>query len=1196
MKKYSLGLLFILVLNVQMGLSQTIAPSTGNFNKLAALDNSFPSPKFLKIGNEKSVDKEPLPVRYPMPADANKKYQPDSLKNNNQSNSVTAVSPVAINNFLGINDNATTIPPDVHGEAGPNHLMVVHNSEFLVSDKAGVQLAKLSSSSFWAGVSPDGAGDPHVHYNKYINRWIMIAQSNTSATSALLVAVSQTSDPTGNWARYALDVDATNTNWFDYPLVGYNQNWLVVAANSFTVATNAFAGSQIYIFDMASLSAGAAVNMGVNAQVIQNTTTQGGSLSPVTVFETGTPSNTMNILQTWNGGSSALRLTTLTGNIPTVTWNTGAAVFPIGSTPWAGNSGIANNNSSPQATEPRLINSGDNRMCNTVMVNGKIWGVHHVFLPQAAPDRAVIQWWQLQTNGVVLQNGFIDNLVPEVHRTYPSIAVNASEEVLIGYSKSTNRSFVSGAYSFRNTSTPINTMDDEVVYKNGVATYWKDFGAGRCRWGDYSNTCLDPVSGRFWTLQEIANTRNGAGAVDNDSRWASWWAEVAPSAPAASVFFVNSSFNSSETGTTGTCPRYKDIIIPVGINGSALGNATLTFSGSGSMVNGQDYQILTPTLTYINGDNAIKNITVRIFDDVEVEANETLNISYSISGAGVTAATTGQLTSIYITNDDVTPAAFNVVNNSLGLLTTNLGNSSIFKGATASQEKMQNLYLASDMLSAGFGQGAITSLSYYFNTATPTAYDNFTINMANSAATTLTLGGAFLTPVFTQVFNGTFTTPAAVGWSSIPMSSSFQWDGVSNIVVQICYENAALSTDILLLGTAPGGYTPSVFQRQTTGNGCTFTTSTASSTFRPDIMFTMNVNGPTPEINLNATKTASFGPNAEIYIMNASNKIMARVKNLTSFDYGCTQFIIDRQGSTAVQFWNSTPANFLLSKSFKVIPANSNPTGSYEISLYYTASEVNGWQTASGQSITNAQMVKVSNGRFVPDVTPATPFTADVSVVGATVTNYGTNYEIKGVFNNSSFSGFGVGVPAAPVPVTLLSFTGYEKNNAAVLNWTTTSENNTRGFEVEKSFDGASFSKIGYLKAAGNSAVNRNYLLTDAAKLSIIQFYRLKQIDFDGRTAYSNIVAIRKTNASQIEVVSVSNPFKEKVKIVFTEAPQDNAVFELYDATGKIVMSTQQKVYSSITEIMVPAKLSRGTYFLRILVNDLVFNEQLIKQ
>lgn len=259
-------LLCVLLVTVSSLQAQTVSPSVVNFKELAEIDKSFPPPKFLKIGNRFSEEDEKLPVSFKMPVNANKKYQADSLKNNhNRIDGVSVVSAAPINNFIGLDDNATIIPPDIHGEAGLNHLMVVHNSEFLISDKSGVFITKVSSSGFWAGVSPAGAGDPHINFDKYTNRWIMIAQSNTASTSSLLVAVSQTSDPTGNWARYAIDVDPTNTNWLDYPLVGFNQNWLVVAANNFTVANSNFAGSQIYIISMADLNAGSPITLGSNA-------------------------------------------------------------------------------------------------------------------------------------------------------------------------------------------------------------------------------------------------------------------------------------------------------------------------------------------------------------------------------------------------------------------------------------------------------------------------------------------------------------------------------------------------------------------------------------------------------------------------------------------------------------------------------------------------------------------------------------------------------------------------------------------------------------------------------------------------------------------------------------------------------------------------------------------------------------------
>jgi hypothetical protein len=100
-----------------------------------------------------------------------------------------------------------------------------------------------------------------------------------------------------------------------------------------------------------------------------------------------------------------------------------------------------------------------------------------------------------------------------------------------------------------------------------------------------------------------------------------------------------------------------------------------------------------------------------------------------------------------------------------------------------------------------------------------------------------------------------------------------------------------------------------------------------------------------------------------------------------------------------------------LQKTMKVVPTNNTATGHYQITMYYTSTEVGNWQTATGQSFASAQVVKVSNGFFVPDVTPAVPHINDVSMVTGTSGAFGTNNTIMGDFNNTGFSGFGVGVP-----------------------------------------------------------------------------------------------------------------------------------------------------------------------------------------
>jgi hypothetical protein len=142
---------------------------------------------------------------------------------------------------------------------------------------------------------------------------------------------------------------------------------------------------------------------------------------------------------------------------------------------------------------------------------------------------------------------------------------------------------------------------------------------------------------------------------------------------------------------------------------------------------------------------------------------------------------------------------------------------------------------------------------------------------------------------------------------------------------------------------------------------------------------------------------------------------LARIKNLTAFDYGCTQVTIDRAGTGTSSFWNTNVPNNLLQKTIKVVPTNNTTTGNYEITLYYTGTEVANWQIATGLSFSSAQVVKVSNGFFVPDVTPATPRVNDVMLVAGTSAAFGSNFTITGSFSSTGFSGFAVGIPGNPI-------------------------------------------------------------------------------------------------------------------------------------------------------------------------------------
>ena len=121
-------------------------------------------------------------------------------------------SPAPVINFLALPDDGTSIPPDTHGAVGPNHVMTVLNTQVRVQNRNGGVLTTVSLDGFWASVggSPS-CFDPKLLYDPYDNRWMFTACADGQATtSALLMGVSQTSDPTGTWFLYRVDGDAAN--------------------------------------------------------------------------------------------------------------------------------------------------------------------------------------------------------------------------------------------------------------------------------------------------------------------------------------------------------------------------------------------------------------------------------------------------------------------------------------------------------------------------------------------------------------------------------------------------------------------------------------------------------------------------------------------------------------------------------------------------------------------------------------------------------------------------------------------------------------------------------------------------------------------------------------------------------------------------------------------------------------------------
>jgi GH24 family phage-related lysozyme (muramidase) len=166
-----------------------------------------------------------------------------------------------------------------------------------------------------------------------------------------------------------------------------------------------------------------------------------------------------------------------------------------------------------------------------------------------------------------------------------------------------------------------------------------------------------------------------------------------------------------------------------------------------------------------------------------------------------------------------------------------------------------------------------------------------------------------------------------------------------------------------------------------------------------------------------------------------------------------------------------------------------------------------------------------------------------------------------------------------PLPVTLLSFYGTLKGNNVLLDWITSSEFNSKEFQIEKSNDGITYRKLSTIPAAGNSTTLKkySYLDTEATELN---YYQLKIVDIDESNKQSNVVIVKNGKLSQ-GISAVNNPFKDYINIRFAKIPKGTLTLKLVDLSGRLISTSQiYNPLSSIIRLDYNKALSKGIYIL----------------
>lgn len=212
----------------------------------------------------------------------------------------------------------------------------------------------------------------------------------------------------------------------------------------------------------------------------------------------------------------------------------------------------------------------------------------------------------------------------------------------------------------------------------------------------------------------------------------------------------------------------------------------------------------------------------------------------------------------------------------------------------------------------------------------------------------------------------------------------------------------------------------------------------------------------------------------------------------------------------------------------------------------------------------------------------------DPGDVTVTVTNNcGTATDTEYVFVNEDCGAIN------PLPVELINFNGAATAQGISLNWSTATEKNNDRFEVQRSQDGRSFETVGTVKGNGNSSNVLKYNFLDKNAANGLNYYRLRQVDFDGKFEFSKVIAVNGKGGKDAGITVYPNPSTDGVFNVRTAEPT-TATLQILDMSGRVLHTRQ---ITNATEINVDGRslgMRPGLYLVNLKAGDKVSVQKLI--
>ena len=406
-------------------------------------------------------------------------------------------------NFEGGNSTQgpSVTPPDTMGEVGPANVVVPLNNQIRIFNRTGTLISAVNTDVFFSSVITPGSftSDPRVRFDRLTNRWFLCAIDTASPRNRILLAISN-SDTLSTSTTWTFSfATAANNRFADYPTLGVDQNGVYVGINSFGAS---FLGSDLWCFRKADAIAGTLV--GTTFLNLSDSFTpfiaDNDDPAATNAYYLAVSSANFGLFKFGRVAPSGAGFT-FSQAITNLT--VASTSFPVDQTiPGGSHDTIDDRMFSAKVFYDRVTNTRTLWTTQNMAVNSS--GV----ATNSGTRTNGSRWYQIANiNGTptVQQFGTVFNTTTGF--SIPTVAMNLQGHALMGFTASNSTTSPGVATSHRFASDASGTMTAPTVRQAGTGTFAL-FGTPS-RWGDYSNTVVDPRNGMtIWTFQEYVRATN----------------------------------------------------------------------------------------------------------------------------------------------------------------------------------------------------------------------------------------------------------------------------------------------------------------------------------------------------------------------------------------------------------------------------------------------------------------------------------------------------------------------------------------------------------------------------------------------------------------------------------------------------------------------------------------------------------------